>query len=388
MSMATFRLRHFSSPETLRAIHPDHLLRFLDPHRPYLAQRGVILPAVGSGQLPNYEALTHVLMTPDSVVPDALIDALYHVDEIATPDGMDSVLQLVSTRGLSLDVTGNESPADVAVIAFLLDPDIVLRVHGEALIERPRSFTSFCTRQPPPPCPEIPASAAVDSLEAALASWFHQRQRGRAAHVSVIDRTDERFFLVRHGQPFKREARLDEEEPSSIAFRPLKHDVLAYNPRRGELRINAETPGEKRLYVREFSRLLFNTDDAFPCVDKYTLEPLRADGPRCLGCTDVDGLEAVTLCEVHLDWNGPHRDVEIRKSSDVFAALAAHGIARLPEQPKLTQAVFAFSYAGESRPRRVRIRVPNVAQYTRDEDCARVEEWLQRRGFLDVQPLS
>jgi hypothetical protein len=387
MEMANFRLRHFSSPDILRAIHSDHLVRFLDSSRDYLALRGVVLPAIGSEQPLDYDALTQVFMNPDTDVPEDLIDALYYVDETATIECMDRILHLAATQGQSLDVAGAASPADVAIVAFQSDPNLVLRVHGETLIERPRSFTSFHTTTLPPACSPVPAEA-LERLEEALATWFHQRQRGRVARVFVIDRTDEQFFLVRHGQPFKREARLDEDEPASVAFRPLKHDVLAYNPRWGELRINAETQGETRLYVREFSRLLFGHESGFPCLDKYTLEPLRTLGPRCLVCDDVTDIEAVALREVHLDWKGHHGDVEIRKSGDVFEALASHGITQLPKEPKLTQAVFEFWFRGEGRSRRVRLRVPNVALYTRDSDSTAVEEWLQRRGFLDVQPFN
>jgi hypothetical protein len=41
--MATFRLRHFSSPSTLKAIAPDRLLAFLKPYFPFLQGRGLSL---------------------------------------------------------------------------------------------------------------------------------------------------------------------------------------------------------------------------------------------------------------------------------------------------------------------------------------------------------
>lgn len=386
--MATFRLRHFSSPETLRAVRTDHLLRFLDPFREYLATRAVLLPTLTSGLPPDYDALTRVFLTPAAGIPDDLVDSLYYVDEMATEAGMDRLLDHAAARSQILSSSDDATPADVAVAAYLLDPILVQRAHGEILVDRPRTFTTFRSLGTLPHYLDLPDALAIARLEATLATWFKQRQRGPVVRVFSFDRADELWFLVRHGQPYKREPRLEGDEPSSVAFRPLKHDVLAYNPRIGELRINAETPGEKRLYVREFSRLLFGHEHGFPCWDKYNLEPLRQHGPNALVCHDVEDLEQVTLCEVHLDFTGPHRDVVIRKSSDVFAALAARGSEGLPAEGILTQAVFEFAFAGQRRPRRVRIRVPNVAQYTRDADCGWVEDWLERRGFLDVQPLT
>jgi hypothetical protein len=48
--MATFRLRHFSNPATLRSIEPERLLSLLDPYRPFFAGRGYALPAAGAGE--------------------------------------------------------------------------------------------------------------------------------------------------------------------------------------------------------------------------------------------------------------------------------------------------------------------------------------------------
>ena len=40
-------------------------------------------------------------------------------------------------------------------------------------------------------------------------------------------------------------------------------------------------------------------------------------------CSDVEGLEEVTLVELWFFHGGGYDDIEIRKASDVFAAMAA-----------------------------------------------------------------
>jgi hypothetical protein len=189
--------------------------------------------------------------------------------------------------------------------------------------------------------------------------------------------------MVRHGEPYKREESVDGAEPSSVAYRPLRYDVLAYDSGAGELRVNAQSKGEKELYRRQFGKHLFGREDYFPHGSKYTLEPLRADGEQCLGCDDVPGLEWVRLREVHVAYGGPHNEYEVRRANDLYAAMRQRG-RPLPAAARLARAVFQVKFADARRPRSVAIRPPNAAVYVRDEDSALVDEWLKKRGFLDA----
>jgi hypothetical protein len=64
--MATFNLRRFSKPEMLRRIDRKHLIAFLEPHAAYFSARGVELPPVQQEDGLDYNALSHLLLTPDS----------------------------------------------------------------------------------------------------------------------------------------------------------------------------------------------------------------------------------------------------------------------------------------------------------------------------------
>ncbi len=96
--MATFRLRRFSNPEVLRAIAPRRLIAFLQPHRTFFEARGLVFPRAPSAGPIDYEALVGLFMDPGAGLPKDLLDALFLVDEMATPHGMDALLD---TPGLS-----------------------------------------------------------------------------------------------------------------------------------------------------------------------------------------------------------------------------------------------------------------------------------------------
>lgn len=90
----------------------------------------------------------------------------------------------------------------------------------------------------------------------------------------MCDKDDGVWFLVRHGEPFKREESIDGSQASSIYYRPLRYDVLVYVPQIGELRIHACSKGEKQLYRDQLGKHLFGDADIFTGTEKYTLEPL------------------------------------------------------------------------------------------------------------------
>jgi hypothetical protein len=383
--MATFRLRRFSSPSTLKAIAPNRLLTFLEPYGSFFKSRGLVLPTRGSCGEPDYGKLIAVFMSPDDNTPKELIDALFFVDEMATEKGMEDLLDASIEVGLSLDTQEDVSPADLAIQVWLRDPDLLERKHAEQFLYKPRSFEYYQTDEANPPPFRHPGTATLGALEQALNHWFEQRKRGRTAKVFVFDRPGAVWFMVRHGEPFKREESVEGTEPSSVSFRPLRHDVLVYDSEHGELRINAQLAGEKELYRREFGKHLFGRADFFPNAEKYTLDPIRRDGEKCVHCQDIVGMEWVVLREVHLAWGGPHAEYEIRKANNLFEALKNRGNRSLPTSPRLVRAVFQVKFRDAKRPRSVTLRPPNVALFVRDEDSVLIDEWLQKRGFLDVQ---
>lgn len=115
--MPTFRLRHFAAPEALKAMAPSRLIALLSGFSDYLSAREFTLPANGADI--DYESLNRILMTPDDSVPPSMVDALYFVDEMAHPEGMDRILDEAALREIDLQLEENPTPADVAVAAWL-----------------------------------------------------------------------------------------------------------------------------------------------------------------------------------------------------------------------------------------------------------------------------
>jgi hypothetical protein len=378
--MGTFALRHFSRPETLRTIATDRLINFLNPHRQFFSSRGLALPPTGSSEELDYSRLIGVFLSPNKKTPSELIDALYVVDEMATDEGMEALLDEVERQGLKI-LGSDHTPADVAVHVYLINKRILERIHAEHHVARVRSFESYQTDRSKKPRFRSPSAKQLEALASELDDWFEGRKRGRGARIWMVERADGVLFLVRHGELFKREESMDGIEPSSVCFRPLKYDVLFYSPHVGELLVNARSKGEKELYRAQFGKHLFGDADLFPGTEKYTLNPLREQGEASLTCSDIVGIDWVKLVEVQFLFGGDPYEVVTRKSGDMFSLLELRG-KPFPEGGRIIRATFKIKFSDSKMPRSVVIKPSNIAQFTRDDDSVLVEEWLEARGFV------
>ena len=145
--MPNYDIRRFADVDALKGMHPRHLLALLMPHRQYFLRRNLYLP--DAGQEIDYVALSGVLTSPDEETPPELADALYAINEMATLDAMDELLEAAASAGLRLEAGPEVSPADLAVQVYFADRALFEKKHGEQLVRRPRSFQSFQSREGP-----------------------------------------------------------------------------------------------------------------------------------------------------------------------------------------------------------------------------------------------
>ncbi|MHB1462042.1 MAG: hypothetical protein ACYC1M_12225 [Armatimonadota bacterium] len=388
--MANFNLHRFSNPGALKSISSEHLIAFLSPYKDFLRSRGLEIPSDTSvvDSFP-YAALLQILMTPDAGMPKELIEALYFVHEMATTEGMDTLLTAAQLAGITLDNSPDATPIDVAIRVWLCAREILESKHAEQLLVKVRTFEYYQavkvygTRFTPTPTTPTPNAEIITALQNDMDSWFVVKKRGSGTRVFCFPREDATWFIVRHGEPYKREGSLEAGESSSVFYRPEKHDVIVYQSEAAELRINAGTKGEKELYRKLFGSHLFGSEDHFPGKGKYSLDPLKYDGEASTVCSDVAGIEWVKLKEVQFLWGGAYEYVEVWKAADIFAVLRSRGKS-IPQAARIIKASFYVKFEDSKTPRTVSVRPSNIAQFQRDGDGELVEAWLRARGFVLV----
>lgn len=391
--MATVGLRKFTNPDTLKHIGDRYLIELLAPHRAFFAGRSLELPEAhptsnlspqggeGNPTVVDCEKLAAIFMMPDTDMPHDLAEALFNIHEMATKEAMDQLLEAAEEHRLELDLPHNAEPADVAVRVWLRNKTLFEEIHAEHHLTRPKSFIYFTTDAETLPEFTPPTRETLATMEASMDNWFEKKRRGRGCRIFVYPRDGECWFMVRHGEPCRREGCMEDGNPSSIFYRPQQHDILVYDALRGEIRIHTGTKGELTLYLKTFGAHLFGRENFFPGDGKFTLAPL-AEGSSSMNCLDVEGIEWVRLREVEVQWgHGTNAEREIRKSADLFAAFERRGH-QIRADESLKRAVFHVKFADAKVPRSVTITPSNHAKYERDDDSAYLEAWLGKRGFI------
>src|SRR5690606_7067870 len=129
--------------------------------------------------------------------------------------------------------------------------------------------------------------------------WFQKRRMGCGCRVFNYTRGHETWFLIRHGDYYRRESAVaDDGSAASVLFRPEKFDVLVYDSFTNEIRINARTPTRRDRSRTTCGLELFGRENYFPETNNYPLDPIRRDGPASVECVDVPGLRWVRLVKI------------------------------------------------------------------------------------------
>jgi hypothetical protein len=358
-------------------------VQLLTPHRDFFTGRGLQLPALNDG-LVDCEKLASIFMTPDTDMPNVLANALFLIHEMSTKDAMDKLVVAAEAVQPPVNLDGADEPADVAVRVWLLRRSVLEAVHSEYELSRPKTFVSYLTDRDPVPEFKEPNEASRRAWEQNMDAVFQKKKRGDGCRVMIYLRDGYCWFLVRHGEPCRREGSYEQGKPGSVFYRPQQHDVLIYNLETGELSIHAGSQWERDLYRESLGVFVFSIKNFFPGDGKYTLEPLILKNEAALKCGDVDEIEWVKLREVEFELCGSGRknpEREIRKANDLFTAFEARGFNFKPGHV-IKRAVFAVKFKEAKRSRSVTITPSNRAKYDRDGDSTIMEAWLKLRGFI------
>jgi hypothetical protein len=383
-TMQTIRFKRFTKPQRLHALGRELLGRFFGQFESELARQGATAPGAELPDEAYVRAWAGLLLRPEGL-PESLNEALYALDEMATPEGRERLMSSASAAGLDLALGAGATDMEVALQVWLAAPGLLARKHNEQRMLRLAVFEYWGAHAAGAPglAAPLPDPARLDALARDLDDWFARHQRGAGSvRLELYPLAGEHWFLVRHGDTFTRAPAVREQRTEILHFRPERDDVIVYCPERDELRLNARTRGERDQYRRAFGRFLRGNEDYFSERRTYTLEPLRAAGADALDARDVEGIHKIVLRELEVAWDNGANEVIIRKADDLFLPAPQAEAAELaPPNTRLTRAGFDFHFEGCAKPRPVQVLPPNRLKLGRHCDVLLVERWLAQRGF-------
>jgi len=137
--MPIIKFKRFNKPQTLKLIGRDLLVRFFDKFKEDFDTRSLPLPPPELADGDYFRSLSHLLMCPERL-PDRLNEALFAIDEMASPRGQELLEAAVALAEPPLRFQADSSPEDIALQVWLAAPALLARTHNA---QRLRRLTAF-----------------------------------------------------------------------------------------------------------------------------------------------------------------------------------------------------------------------------------------------------
>ncbi len=376
--MASRKLRRLTKPEILRQVNPDRLHKLLTRFESHFETTELPVPKHPSDIDPERLAI-HLSNTKRNA-PHDLLDALFLIDQMATTTGRDATKRVLCENSNEFPTMHDWSHADVALEAWLIDPQLLSRAYASQLSTRNRTLQILlavdgCT------IVNDPASEEVRALiKAELGNRMDRLDRGDV-DVFTFQFDGGVRYVVQRGGAFERRGVWNRgQSPSTIGYQPLEYDVVVFDEVRCELAVKRDPVAEHDALREAFSSALTSDANAFSRSAVIDLEPIRTARKGCLWCRDVPGIRHVRLKAVKSSLNRSLKYTHEERAFDLFAAWD-NSYSRHPKG-HLLKAEFEFEFDDSLASRSVTLNRGASIRLTRDDDSEYVNQWMRSRGFV------
>lgn len=386
-------LKRFTSVKNLRGLGRPLLKEFFEKFDAELKACKAMMPAPTLENDDEYfKKLADVFFSPKKL-PPKMTDVLEAVIELADDKGVEDLTIAAKEKKLAIDWTKKRTNLDIVMQVWLLDEELMLKMHNEHRLVRTTKFMYWGTKTPPAERLAFtpPTDAVLELVRKAVDEWCVENHRGEDTVTITPHNLDgEWWFLIQHGGTMSRLAEAKgNQKTETLFYRPGKDDVVVYNIERDEIRIHTGSKAEWKLYRTEFGQRLRSDPNYFSERKNFVLDPLRADVDKALSVEGLPDIKRITLQELELIFGGDFDDRIIRKSDDMVASAAQRSkdgnvIKAVPDKGKMVRAVFEMEFKNCTKPRRVTIRTPDVLNVGRTGDVKAVHDWLTLREFRAV----
>lgn len=376
--MLRFHPPRFNDVALLRAIEPSRFLAFLQRFDHYLHSQGFEIPEDSNLSDAQLRALLEIFHNNDGHTPAELMEALFHISELADDPGMEALLVLASKRCIDLP-EGELSPADVAMAIWLQDPDLLRRANCQRVVLRFQSFYCYMNRTLEAPLFQMPAESTLRRIEEEIDDFNRSRRRGGGAAVWMYEFGKEIAFLIRYGGSLQRDEVMDDDLCRPDVRRPVNYDLVVYNIDTGELRIRADLVSERKFYCKLFSTQLFQDPTFFEHGETFDLDAIYRLEEDIQSTGFVPGIERVVLLEIQeVLVGGKVLHITLR-SDAIFEAIREHN-RHLTPTGRLVSAKFRV-YLESKEEVTVTICSGNKLRLSRQVGLEAINQWMLFHGM-------
>ena len=361
------KLKKFANPRFMEQIGRGSLALLLARFEPEFTGHGLAVPEDALDDDTFYRQVATMAVAGPGL-PERLADALHGIETMATEDGRER-LTLAGER------REDAAHAEFAARAWMEQPELFAHKQEEVRITGLTSFEYYgSTREDRSATFTPPDEETLRQMRAGMDRWLalHRGSEQRVTDLEMFEINEEWVFLIRRGDACRRMPMVEGERVMIRQFRPARDVVVAYSPKRDELRLHGRSARELRMLRELFGWRLFGDLRRFSARRQFTLEPLRTEGAGALIPPMNCGIERIELRE----W-----EVEIGKETLIRKADEGRQPAAVPEDGRLTRAVFDVRFTGQKHARKVQVREGNQLRMSRHCDATAVHRWLTERGF-------
>jgi hypothetical protein len=386
-------LKRFTSVKNLRGLGRPLLKEFFSRFETELQACAATMPPDTLENDDEYfKKLAEVFFSPKKL-PPKMTDVLEAVIELADDKGVADLTIAAKEKNLPIDWATQRTNLDIVMQVWLLDDELMLKVHNEHRLVRTTKFMYWGTKTPPAERMAFtpPTDAVLELVRKAVDEWCMDNHRGEDTVTITPHNLDgEWWFLIQHGGTMSRLAEAKgNQKTETLFYRPGKDDVVVYNVERDEIRIHTGSKAEWELYRKEFGLRLRSDPEYFSERKNFVLDPLRKDVGKALDPDGVAEIKSIKLQELELTFDGEFGDRIIRKSDDMVASAAERSkegkeIKAVPDKGRMVRAVFEMEFTTCTKPRRVTLRPPDILNVGRTGDVKAVHDWLTLREFRAV----
>jgi hypothetical protein len=379
--MPTYNPKQLGEPEVIREINPTVLYAFLQPFEGYLRSRGLVISEPSRIDNSAIEQLVEILTNPSMKTPQALLNAVFYVEEMLTPFAADSLLSAAQQAGMPFDENGKHSLADVVMQAWLFDSKMVETQHAWHTWKTPRRMECYQAVQPLGIAPIAITDERLNQAIQDAGDWFAKNNRGRKLFMTPRFSGKQIQMSIRRGDPFSRKPTIDDDGMDTITFREARKDSMIFDMNEEVLMLNSSLKKTYPVYCRIFGKLLYDNPNHFGIFTRYTLAPLSELGEDALSPGEIDAIEEIVLLNYRVRLGGPFNRYIIHGADDFFADLKWRGGTFQAEGP-LDRATFRIKYRHVKARRTLTLYAGSSSSYTRDENAHHAEQWLLLRNFV------
>ena len=401
--MPAFRPNRIAAPEVLKRLSRNNLLRLLTPFHDHL--KGVSLPPLDAGLDDSTEYsfphLAAALMDTAEPPPQKLAEALFFIHHCASEEAEEHIDAALRKKAEDENVSAHRppddnvdrylpgdksTPEDLALHAWLIDPNILEGIYPVLKMADPRSSMTYPAKKSKI---DPPRHEHLDALAANLDHWYHKKKR-RCVGTTIkhhLDDDGSHHFVIKRPDSYARMGVMGKVEAEDFGF-PERFDLVIIRRDPAEMVVVAKPKGVREKYRQDFADYLYGDINLFEGVDKYTLAPL-AD-PLSVDFEPVrspqHSLTEIKLVLTHHTF-GPKQSLT-RQDPDIIAGMTKEKgkIPHLKYAPK--RAKFALSFEndvdrnGSPRPVFLELDPPHTCRYSRHCDTDAVDAWLEREKFI------